>query len=104
MYKLDLYGRGTRGQIDSICWITEKASNLQKNIYVCFIDYTKACDYVDHTNWKVLKEMGIPDHLACLLRNCTQVKKQQLELAWNNKLAQNWERSTTRLHTVTLLI
>ena len=56
------------------------------------------------TNWKILKEMGIPDHLACLLRNCTQVKKQQLELAWNNELAQIRERSTTRLHTVTLLI
>ena len=56
------------------------------------------------TNWKILKEMGMPDHLACLLRNCTQVKKQQLELAWNNELAQNWERSTTGLHVVTLLV
>ena len=63
-------GRGTRGQIASIHWIMEKAREFQKNIYFCFIDYTKAFDCVDHNKlWKVLKEMGIPDHLICLLRN-----------------------------------
>ena len=61
-------GRGTRDQIANICWIIEKAK-FQKNIY-CFIDYAKAFDYVDHNKlWKILKEMGIPDHLTCLLRN-----------------------------------
>ena len=63
-------GRGTRDQIDSIGWIIEKAREFQKNIYFCFIDYAKAFDYVDHNKlWKILKEMGIPDHLICLLRN-----------------------------------
>ena len=63
-------GRGTRDQIANICWIFEKAREFQKNIYFCFIDSAKAFDYVDHNKlWKILKEMGIPDHLICLLRN-----------------------------------
>ena len=63
-------GRGTRDQIANTRWIIEKAKELQKNIYFCFIDYTKAFDSVDHNKlWKILKEMGIPDHLTCLLRN-----------------------------------
>ena len=63
-------GRGTRDQIANIRWITEKAREFQKNIYFCFIDYPKAFDCVDHNKlWKILKEMGIPDHLNCLLRN-----------------------------------
>ena len=63
-------GRGTRDQIANICWIMEKAREFQKNIYFCFIDYAKAFDFVDHNQlWKILKEMGIPDHLTCLLRN-----------------------------------
>ena len=63
-------GRGTREQIANICWIIKKAREFQKNIYLCFIDYAKALDYVDHHKlWKILKEMGIPDHLTCLLRN-----------------------------------
>ena len=63
-------GRGTRDQIANICWIIEKAGEFQKNIYFCFIDYDKAFDCVDHNKlWKILKEMGIPDHLTCLLRN-----------------------------------
>ena len=63
-------GRGTRDQIPNICWSIEKAREFQKNIYFCFIDYAKAFDYVDqHKMWKILKEMGIPDHLTCLLRN-----------------------------------
>ena len=63
-------GRGTREQIANIHWIIEKARELQKNIYSCFIDYAKAFDCVDHNKlWKILKEIGIPDHLTCLLRN-----------------------------------
>ena len=63
-------GRRTRGQIANIRWIIEKAREFQKNIYFCFIDYTKAFNYVDHNKlWKILKEMGIPEHLTCLLRN-----------------------------------
>ena len=63
-------GRGTRDQIANICWIIKKARQFQKNIYLCFIDYAKATDSVDHNNlWKILREMGIPDHLTCLLRN-----------------------------------
>ena len=63
-------GRGTRDQIANIHWIIEKAREFQKNIYFCFIDYTKDFDCVDHnTQWKILKEMGIPDFLTCLLRN-----------------------------------
>ena len=62
--------RGTRNQIANICWIIEKAREFQKNINFCFIDYAKACDCVDHNKLcKILKEMGIPDHLTCLLRN-----------------------------------
>ena len=63
-------GRGTRDQIANIHWIIEKGREFQKNIYFCFIDYAKAFDCVDHNKlWKILKEMGIPDHLTCLLRN-----------------------------------
>ena len=63
-------GRGTRDQIANIHWIIEKAREFQKNIYSCFTDYTKASDCVDHNKlWKILKEMGILDHLTCLLRN-----------------------------------
>ena len=63
-------GRETRDQIASICWIIQKAREFQKNIYFCFIDYAKAFDCVDHNKlWKILKEMEIPDHLTCLLRN-----------------------------------
>ena len=63
-------GRGTRDQIANIHWIIEKAKMLQKSIYLGFIDYAKAFDCVDHNKlWKILQEMGIPDHLTCLLRN-----------------------------------
>ena len=63
-------GRGTRDQIANICWIIEKAREFQKTIYFCIIDYTKLFDCVDHNKlWIILKEMGIPDHLTCLLRN-----------------------------------
>ena len=68
--------RGTRYQIASILWIIEKAREFQKKIYFCFIDYAKAFDCVDHNKlWKILQEMGIPDHLTCLLRNLYAVQE-----------------------------
>ena len=75
-------GRRTRGQIANIRWIIEKAREFQKNTYFCFIDHTKAFDCMDHNKlWKILKEIGIPDHLTCgSWETCMQVKKQQLEL------------------------
>ena len=74
-------GRGTRDQIANICWIIKKGKEFQKIIYFCFIVCAKAFDCVDHNKlWKILKEMGIPDHLICLLRNLYAVRKQQLEL------------------------
>ena len=119
-------GRGTRDQIANIHWIIEKAREFQKNSYYCFIHYAKAFDCVDHNKlWKILKEIRIPDHLTCHLRNlyagqeatvrtghgatCMQVRKQQLELdmkqqLWNNRLVPNQERSTSRLNIVTLPI
>ena len=70
MFKLGLEKAEETEQIPNICWIIEKAKEFQKNIYFCFIDYVKAFDCVDHNKlWKILKEMGIPDHLTCLLRN-----------------------------------
>ena len=63
-------GRGTRDQIVNICWIIAKAREFQKNVYFCCIDYAKAFDCMDHNKlWKILKDIGIPDHLTCLLRN-----------------------------------
>ena len=98
MFKLVLeQGRGTRDQIASICWITEKAREFQKNIYFWFIDYSKAFDCADHNKlWTILQEMGIPDHLTCLLRNlCTG----QYTTVRTNK-----ERSMSRLYIVPLPI
>ena len=81
MFKLVLEQAEESDQIANIRWIMEIAREFQKNIYFCFIDYAKAFDCVDHKKvWKILKEMGIPDHLTCLLRNHMQVRKQQLEL------------------------
>ena len=72
-------GRGTRDQIVNIWWIIKKATVFQKNIYFCFIDYAKAFDCVGQNKlWKILKEMRIPDHITCLLRNLYE--KQELEL------------------------
>ena len=81
MIKLDLEKAEESDQIDNIHWIIRKAREFQKNIYFCFIDYAKAFDCVDHNKlWKILQEMGIPDHLTCLLRICMQVRRQQLEV------------------------
>ena len=75
MFKLVLEktDKPTRDQTANICWIIEKPEEFQRNIYFCFIDYAKAFDYVDHNKlWKILQEMGIPDHLTCLLGNADQ--------------------------------
>ena len=84
-------GRGPRDQIANIRWIIEKASEFQKNMYFCIIDYAKAFDCVDHNKlWKILKETGIPDHLTCLLRNliCRSGSNSQ-NWTWNNRLVPN---------------
>ena len=91
-------GRGTRYQIANIHWIIEKAREFQKNTYFCLIDYAKAFKCVDHNKrWKILKEMGIKDHLTCLLKYCMQVKKQQLEMDMEEQthLVPNRETSTS---------
>ena len=99
-------GRGTRDQIANIRWIIEKAREFQKNIYVCFIDYAKAFDCVDHNKlWKILKEMGIPDLLTCLLTNLYAGQEAIVRTGpWNNRLVPNRKRSSSRLYIVTLLI
>ena len=74
-------GRGTRDQIVNTRWIMEKGRELKKNIYFCFIDYAKAFDCVDHNKlWKILREMRIPDHLTCLLRNLYAGQESTVEL------------------------
>ena len=87
-------GRGTRDQITNIRWIIKKAREFQKNIYFCFIDCVKAFDCVDHNKlWKIFKEMGMPDHLICLLRNLYAGQEATVRTghAWNNGLAPNWK-------------
>ena len=94
--------RGTRGQIANIHWIIEKAREFPKNIYFCFIDYTKAFDSVDHNKlWKILEEMGMPGHLTCLLRNLYAGQEATVRIRHGTM---DWERSTLRLYIVTLLI
>ena len=98
-------GRGTRDQIAYMHWIIEKAREFQKNIYFCFIDYTKAFDYVDHQNCgRFFKRWEYHTTLLASWEICTQVKKQQLELTWNYRLVPNRKRSTSKLYIVTLLI
>ena len=95
--------RGTRDQIPNIF---EKAKEFQKNIYFCFTDYTKAVDCVDHNKpWKILKGMGIPDHLTYLLRNLYADQEATVRTGHGTTdWFQNWERSTSRLYIVTMLI
>ena len=89
-------GRGTKDQIANICWVTKKAREFQKNIYFCFIDYAKAFDCVDQNKlWKILKEVGIPDHLTCLLRNLyagqeTTVRTEDIEQQTDSKLGKEY--------------
>ena len=100
-------GRGTRDQIANMYWMIEKAREFKKNIYFCFIDYAKAFDCVDHNKLgKILKEMGIPDHLICLLRNLYAGKEATVRTGNGilNRLVQNWEKGRSRLYVVTLLI
>ena len=97
MFKLDLE-RAEEPDIKlSTCWITEKARVFQKNIYFCFIDYAKFFDFADHNKlWKILKEMGIPDHLPASWEISMQVKKQQLEsdMEWDgSKLRKEYLKS-----------
>ena len=74
-------GRGINDQIANICWIVKKAREFQKNVYFCLIDYAKTLDCVDHNKlWKILQEIGIPDHLTCLLKNLYAGQKQELKL------------------------
>ena len=96
-------GRGTRDQIATICWIIEKARELQKNMYFCFIDYAKAFGCMDHDKLqKILQEMGLPD-LPPEKSVCMSGSNSQ-NWTWNNRLIPNQERSTSRLYIVTLLI
>ena len=83
----------------------EKAREFQKNIYFCFIDYAKAFDRVDHNKlWKILKELGIPDHLTCLLRNLYAGQEAKVRTGHGKRLVPNRKRSTSGLYIVTLLI
>ena len=90
-------GRGTKDQISNIHWIIKKAREYQKNIYSCFIDYAKAFDCIDHNKmWKILQQMGIPDHLICLLRNLYAGQEATVRTRHGTAgLVQNWERSTS---------
>ena len=99
-------GRGIRDQIANILWIMEKAREFQKNISFCFIDYDKAFDCVDHNKlWKILKEMGISDHLTCLLSNLYEGQEATVRTGHGTT---DWfqirKRCTSRLYIVTLLI
>ena len=97
-------GRGIRDQIANIRWIIKKAREFQKTIYFCLIDYAKDFDCVDHNKlWKILIDMGIPDHLACLLRNLYAGQEATVRTRWN-RLVPNRKRSMSRLYIVTLLI
>ena len=98
-------GRGTRDKIANICWIIEKARELQKNIYFCFIDYAKAFDWITTNCGKFFKEMGIPYHLTCLLRNLHAGQEATVRTRHGTT---DWikteKRSTSRLYIVILLI
>ena len=99
-------GRGTRHQIANICWIIEKAREFQKSIYFCFIDYAKVFYCVDHNKiWKILKDMGIPDNITCLLRNLYGHQEATVRTGHRTtRRVPNKKRSTSRLYIVTLLI
>ena len=106
MYKVDLEkAEEPEIKFANMCWIIEKARELQKDIDFCFTDYTKAFDCVDHSKlWKFFKRWEYQTTLPASWEICLQVKKQQLEQTWNNRVVSNWERSTSRLYIVTLLI
>ena len=106
MFKLDLEkAEKPEDQIANICWIREKGREFQKNIYFCFIEYAKAFDRVDHNKlWKILKEMRIPDHLICLLRNLYAGQEATVRTGHGTTDWFQIGKSTSRLYTVTLLI
>ena len=98
-------GRGTRDQIANIHWIIEKAREFQKSIYFCFLNYAKVFDCVDCSKlWNVLKNVGIPDHLTCLLRNLYAGQEATIRTRHRTMDWFKIEKSTTRLYIVTLLI
>ena len=98
-------GRGTRDQIANICWIIEKAREFQKNIYFCFIDYAKAFDCMYHKDYrKFWKKWEYQTTWPASWETCMQDRKQQLELDMEPRVVPDWERSTSRLYIVTLLI
>ena len=94
-------GRGTRDQIANICWIIKKAREFQKNIYFCFIDCQSLLTVWITINWKILKEMGIPDHLTCLLRNFYAGQEATVRTGHGTA---DWFQIGKRLYIVTLLI
>ena len=106
MLKLDL-GKAEEAEIKlPTSAESSKKQEFQRNIYFCFIDYAKDFDYVDHDKlWKILKEMGIPDHLTCLLRNLYAGQEATVRTGHgNSSLVPNWERTMLKLYVVTLLI
>ena len=102
-FRKDLDLRGTRDQMANVCWVIKKAREFQKNIYFSFIDYAKTFDCVDHHKlWKILKDLGIPDHLACLLRNLYAGEEATVRTRHGTK---DWfQIGKSRLYIVTLLI
>ena len=97
-------GRGTRVQIANIHWIIKKTRKFQKSMYFCFIEYAKAFDCVENnTLWKILQEMGIPDHVTCLMRNLHAGQEETVRIG-HGTLVPSQERSMSRLYIVTLLI
>ena len=102
-FRKDLDLRGTRDQMANVCWVIKKAREFQKNIYFSFVDYAKTFDCVDHHKlWKILKELGIPDHLTCLLRNLYAGEEATVRTRHGTK---DWfQIGKSRLYIVTLLI
>ena len=98
-------GRATRDQIANIRWIIEKTRKFHKSICFCFIDYAKVFDCVDHNKlWKILKEMGTPDHLTCLLRNLYAGQEATVRAYMEEQTGSSGESNMSRLEIVTLLI
>ena len=103
MLKLDLE-KAEEPEIVNICWIIKKAREFQRNVYSCFIDYAKAFNCVDHNElWEILHEMGIPDYLACLLKNLYAGQEATVRTGHGTMEFPNWKRSTSRLYIVTCL-
>ena len=106
MFKLDLEkAEEPEIKLPTFSGSSKKQERFRKNIYFCFIDYAKAFDSMDHNKVsKIFKEMGTADHLICLLRNQYAGQETGYNWTWNNRLVPNWERSTSKLYIVTLLV